>query len=135
MSNTKILVENHQSTLLGCPEEVYSKIHKALRFRDRGYFHSVLYKRKLWDGFIEFMKKDNGKFLTGLLPEIEGALKMLEVEYEFIDQRTNVDFLYEKIDQNFLNQWLKPSWHRGIFSRRPARARVCPSEHQRAETV
>ena len=108
MSNTKIIVENHQSTLLGCPEAVYSKIHKALRFRDRGYFHSVLYKRKLWDGFIEFMKKDNGKFLTGLLPEIEGALKMLEVEYEFIDQRTNVDFLYEKIDQNFLNQWLKP---------------------------
>ena len=108
MSNTTIIVENHQSTLLNCPEAAYSKIHKALRFRDRGYFHSVLYKRKLWDGFVEFIKKDNGKFLTGLLPEIEAALKLLEVNYEIIDKRTDVDFIYQNIDQNFLNKWLKP---------------------------
>ena len=105
---TTILVENHQSALLNCPEAVYSKIYKALRFRDRGYFHSVLYKRKLWDGYVEFMKKDNGKFLTGLLPEIEAALKMLDVDYQLVDNRTSVNFLYKNIDANFLKQWQKP---------------------------
>lgn len=107
MSKTTLIIENHQSALLDCPEEVYFKIHKALRFRDRGYFHSVLYKRKLWDGYVEFLKKDNGKFLTGLLPEIEMALKFLKVDYDLVDKRTKVNFKYKNIDKDFLNQWLK----------------------------
>jgi hypothetical protein len=75
--------------------------HK-LRFRKRDYFHHPLYKQKLWDGYINFFNKNNGRFLTGLLVEIQAALKELNVPYQIEDHRTIVDFAYENIDNQFL---------------------------------
>jgi superfamily II DNA or RNA helicase len=58
-----------------------------------------------WDGYIDFFNKETGKFLTGLLPEISAVLRHFKVEYQVEDKRSKTPFLYESIDQNFLNQW------------------------------
>src|SRR5690606_644300 len=50
-----------------------------------------------------------GRFLTGLLPEVKAALKTWNIEYDIIDERKPVKFLYDKIDTNFLNQWSEES--------------------------
>ena len=96
-------IENNYSWLLSNNEEVKSFIWKALRFRARDYYHSPSYRARHWDGFIDFFKKDSGRFLTGLLPEVKLALKHLNAQYEIDDRREYFKFLYEKIDENFLS--------------------------------
>jgi superfamily II DNA or RNA helicase len=61
---------------------------------------------KKWDGYINFFSIENGKFLTGLLPEVSAVLRHFKVQYTVEDKRKKTNFLYESIDQNFLNQWL-----------------------------
>lgn len=73
-----------------------------MRFRERGYFHSRLYKQKLWDGYTEFFSKKTGRFLTGLLPEVKAALAHLGEEYTVMDERGEFDFRVDQIDKNFL---------------------------------
>lgn len=85
---------------------IRSILWKKLRFRAKDYFHSRLYKQKIWDGYNEFFKLTSGKFLTGLLPEIEAALRILKVDYKIIDERNEVKFRFSQIDNKFLNQWL-----------------------------
>lgn len=100
-----IKVENGFSWLVTENEELKNKLWQALRFRENNYFHNSLYKRKLWDGFTDFFKKDTGRFLTGLLPEVTSALKVWKIPYQLVDKRSRVDFRFQSIDQNFLNQW------------------------------
>jgi superfamily II DNA or RNA helicase len=104
---TVIQIENCYSWLHTQNQEAQQKLWRALRFRDKGYFHSRLYKQKLWDGFVEFFKKESGRFLTGLLPEIETALKHLGIKYSVIDKRQQIDFRFSEINDQFLNQWLR----------------------------
>lgn len=73
-----------------------------MRFRERNYFHSRLYKQKLWDGYTDFFSKKTGKFLTGLLPEVVAALDHLGEKYEKIDNRKEFDFIANQIDEDFL---------------------------------
>jgi superfamily II DNA or RNA helicase len=82
------------------------EIYNRLRFRDRNYFHNRAYKMKKWDGYINFFVLETGKFLTGLLPEVIAVLKHFKVDYVIDDKRNKTPFLYENIDENFLNQWL-----------------------------
>jgi len=109
MQNTVIQIENSYSWLHTHDKGVRQKLWKALRFPEKGYFHSRLYKQKLWDGYVEFFKKESGRFLTGLLPEVEAALKYMGAEYQIVDERNVVDFRFSKIDDQFLNQWLPSS--------------------------
>ena len=88
---------------LYCPKpEILSVLHEKMRFRERGYFHSRLYKQKLWDGYTEFFSKKTGRFLTGLLPEIKAALAHLGEEYRLVDERGEFDFLLGEIGEDFL---------------------------------
>lgn len=82
--------------------QTLSVIHENMRFRERNYFHSRLYKQKLWDGYTEFFSKKTGRFLTGLLPEVKAALKHLGVEYELLDERDEFPFRVEEIGADFL---------------------------------
>ena len=100
-----IRVDNCFGQLLTGNENLLLQLWRALRFRERGYFHSRLYKQKLWDGYIDFFKKDSGKFLTGLLPEIEMALNLWKVEYTIEDNRDPLKFRFESIDEHFFDQW------------------------------
>ncbi len=68
-----------------------------------------LYKQKLWDGYVDFFSKKTGKFLTGLVPEVKRSLRDLGYEYEVIDERKQVRFAYEEVDDQFLNRFLPES--------------------------
>jgi len=99
---TNIKIENCYSWLLSENIDVLKVLHESMRFRERNYFHSRLYKQKLWDGYTEFFSRKTGKFLTGLLPEVLAALDHLEEKYEILDKRSNVDLRFSEIDENFL---------------------------------
>jgi superfamily II DNA or RNA helicase len=55
-----------------------------------------------WDGYIEFFKKDSGRFLTGLLPEVRAALKHYGTEYTEADARLPLTFGVDTVDDRFL---------------------------------
>lgn len=104
---TKLILQNDYSYLLTEDTEIKSLLANSLKFREKNYFHNRRYKMKLWDGYIPFFQKENGKFLTGLLPEIKAVLKKKEISYTSEDKRTKINFLYESIDKNFGYFWLK----------------------------
>lgn len=107
-------IDNNYSYFLSQDIKTKEFLWKALRFRERSYYHNPFYKQKKWDGYTDFFKKESGRFLTGLLPEIKVALKHLGVEYTIDDRREMIKFLYEKVDENFLND---PSLKRSITLR------------------
>ena len=90
-----------------------SKLYRALRYRERNYFHSAAYKANRWDGYINFFTIESGKFLTGLLPEVMLALKRTGEDYEFDDKRTDIVFEHTDIQPYFLNPWLPKKWCNG----------------------
>lgn len=104
--STLIRVQNCYSWLFTDNEQVKFNLWCALRFREKGYNHSRLYKQRLWDGFSDFFSKKTGRFLTGLLPEVELALNHWKIPYTIEDEREKLEFRETKIDKNFLNQWL-----------------------------
>lgn len=103
---TAIKINNDFSYLYTKDNSVREKLYRLLRFRQRNYFHTSLYKQKKWDGFINFFNKDNGKFLTGLLPEVTLALKHWGIEWETLDERKKANFICEKVDDQWLNDIL-----------------------------
>lgn len=105
MSEATIKVQNVYSWLFTEDKNVRNVLWEKLRFRERNYFHSRLYKQKLWDGYTEFFKLMSGRFLTGILPEVEAALTHLGVKYTIVDERNQVKFRFSEIDAEFLNQW------------------------------
>ena len=103
----KLIILNDYSYLMTENSEIKNTLYKALRFREKNYFHNRRYKMKLWDGYINFFDIQKGKFLTGLLPEVKAALKAKEIEYVIEDQRTKINFLYENINSEFGKTWSK----------------------------
>jgi len=100
---TVLKIDNCYSQLLSDNMEMLTVLYNNMRFRERNYFHSRLYKQKLWDGYTDFFSKKTGKFLTGLLPEVQAALDHLGEKYETIDNRQQVNFVVDQIDENFLD--------------------------------
>lgn len=98
---THIVVNNDISVLQTENQELLKFLYDQLRFRDRSYFHNPRYKAKLWDGFTNFFNKNNGKFLSGLLPEVIGACKHFGEQLTYKDNRTKVDFAIKSIDKDF----------------------------------
>ena len=99
----KILVRNDISAITTQNQALIKFLYENLRFRDRNYFHNRAYRQKIWDGYTNFFNKNNGKFLTGLLPEILVACKAHNEAVELIDQRTKVDFSIQEINSTFLH--------------------------------
>ena len=102
MGKNVLRIQNCYSWLYSEDMGTLSLLHEKMRFRERNYFHSRLYKQKLWDGYTEFFSKKTGRFLTGLLPEVKAALKHLGVEYETMDERGEFNFGVDAITQDFL---------------------------------
>ena len=103
---TILRITNDYSYLITKSDDLKHRLWKGLRFRTRNYFMNPFYKQHLWDGFYDFFNKANGKFLSGLVPEVKLALHYLNEEYETVDERTKVKFLHEAVDDQFMNQWL-----------------------------
>ena len=99
-------IQNDYSWLITNNDSVKALLWSSLRFRERNYFHNRAYKQKIWDGYTEFFKRDQGKFLTGLVPEVVGVLKQKGISYEYVDERHAYPFRFDKVDDQFLNQWL-----------------------------
>ena len=105
MHSTTLTITNCYSQLITTDQELRRNLWQLLRFRERGYFHSNLFKQKRWDGYVDFFSITSGKFLTGLLPEVELVLKTFGVKYETKDTRQPVEFLVESITKDFLKPW------------------------------
>lgn len=98
---------NHDYSYLMTPDsDLKQKLWTSLRFKKRNYFMNPLYKQHLWDGYYDFFNKQSGKFLTGLLTEVTLALWHLGIQYETIDERSQIDFTEDQVDDQFMNQWL-----------------------------
>lgn len=97
-----IKIENGYSWLIADDEQIRMHLWKAMRWKEKNYFHNARYKMKLWDGFKDFFNKETGKFLTGLLPEVKLALQMLKQTYTLEDHRDIVQFRCKEIDKNWL---------------------------------
>jgi superfamily II DNA or RNA helicase len=98
-----IQVDNNYSILSSENQKLKDLLWKSLRCRAMNYFHNPRYKMKLWDGYDDFFKKESGKFLTGLLPEVRLALKHLSLDYEIIDARQPFNFTVNEIDNTWLD--------------------------------
>lgn len=107
MEKNVLRIQNCYSWLYSEDMATLSVLHEKMRFRERNYFHSRLYKQKLWDGYTEFFSKKTGRFLTGLLPEVKAALKHLGVEYKTLDERDEFNFGVEEIGEDFLGDGVK----------------------------
>jgi len=103
---TNIIVNNDISVLSSDNTELLKFLYDNLRFRDRNYFHNARFRQRLWDGFTNFFNQNNGKFLTGLLPEVYAACKHFGIKPDFVDRRTKCEFLTNEIKPDFMNQWL-----------------------------
>ena len=103
---TKITIKNDISQLQTSDENLIQFLFTSLQFKERNYFHSRLYKQRVWDGNVNFFNIKNGKFLTGLLPEVLSVINYKKIECEIVDLRNNLDFKIPKINQDFLNEWL-----------------------------
>lgn len=101
-------INNDYSYAVTTDQTVRNTLWSKLRFRKEGYFHTRAYKQGIWDGFIEFFNKKTGRFLTGLLPEVRLVLNRFNVPFTQEDDREMVQFLYETIDDQFLNSAVKP---------------------------
>jgi len=101
-------ITNHYSWFHSEDNEIKTLLWKVLRCRAKDYFHNVRYKMKLWDGYDEFFKKDSGRFLTGLLPEVRLVLKKSNIFYNIKDTRGKFDWIIQEIDDNFLNEGPNP---------------------------
>ncbi len=102
MKETILRIQNCYSWLYCEKPEILNVLHEGMRFRERNYFHSRLYKQKLWDGYTEFFSKKTGRFLTGLLPEVKAALAHLGEEYKTIDDRGDFDFKLKEINEKII---------------------------------
>lgn len=101
-------LQNNYSWLNTEDTDLKDLLWKALRFRRKNYFFSPLYKQKKWDGYDEFFKRESGRFLTGLLPEVQLALQYKRVPCRLLDERGASAFLKPEINDQFLNTWLQP---------------------------
>lgn len=109
---TLLKIQNCYSWLVCQNEALMTNLWKGLRVRELGYEHSRLYKQRIWDGYTDYFKKESGRFLTGLLPEVKFALEHYKEDYEIQDLRQPpVKFAYDSIDKDFLKPWIPKSQH------------------------
>jgi superfamily II DNA or RNA helicase len=101
-------VENVYSWLQTNNEHLRRQLYLALRVRGNNYFHSTAYKRKIWDGWVEYFNQKTGKFLTGLLPDVVAALRTWKHDFTFDDQRTRPAWIRQTIEADFLRQYAPP---------------------------
>jgi len=102
---TILRIETLHSRLLTDNEELLTTLWRLMRYREKGYFHTALYKQKKWDGYREFFKKASGRFLTGLLPEVTAALDHLKIPYQTEDLRPPFKWAMREINEDFLKLW------------------------------
>ena len=108
-------IQNDYSWVITKNEALKKDLWLGLRKREKGYFHSTLYKQGIWDGFIDFFHRDGGRFLTGLLPEVITVLRRHHIIPEVVDTREFFQWKYKKIGPLFLKQWAEVNPHDDFY--------------------
>jgi superfamily II DNA or RNA helicase len=102
MAETVLKVDNIIGRLLTTDQKLKDLLSEKLRFRPKNYFHNPRYQSKKWDGWKYFFDKKTGAFLTGILPEIQAALRFKKKEYTLVDSREVPVWTQESIGTDFL---------------------------------
>jgi superfamily II DNA or RNA helicase len=105
---TILQINNSYSRVITENENLRLTLWRLMRYREKGYFHTALYKQKKWDGYRDFFSRSTGKFLTGLLPEVQATLDHLKEPYETVDQRIPFKWSMREINEDFLKLWGYP---------------------------
>ena len=100
---TNLVINNDVSILQTDNQDLIKFLYENLRFKERNYFHNPRYRQRLWDGFTNFFNNKNGRFLTGLLPEILLSCKQFGESPAVVDKRSKFDFLIKEINDTFLH--------------------------------
>jgi len=104
---TTLRLDNIYGQILTSNDAIKYKLWEAMRFREEGYWHVAAFKQGRWDGYTDFFDKLKGRFLAGLRPEVEYALKYKFKEpYDIDDQTGGFKFQYDSVDKDFLNRWM-----------------------------
>lgn len=99
-------LQNSYSWLVTQDQAIKDLLWKSLRFLEKNYFMNPLYKQRKWSGHRDFFIKESGRFLTGLLPEVELALRNKGMAYTIVDERGDFEYTHRAVDDQFLNRWL-----------------------------
>jgi hypothetical protein len=105
MSDNVLRVQNVNSRLVSTDDVLKGKLYRVLRARPKNYWAVNSYKRKIWDGWKSFFNEKTGLFMTGLLPEVQLAIRTLDRSCELIDETNRPSWLHQNIDDAFLDQW------------------------------
>ena len=100
---TNLVINNDVSILQTDNQDLIKFLYENLRFKERNYFHNPRYRQRLWDGFTNFFNNKNGRFLTGLLPEILLSCKQFGESPAVVDKRSKFDLLIKEINDTFLH--------------------------------
>jgi superfamily II DNA or RNA helicase len=98
----RLHVENTFSWLQTGSEEVREKLWKLLRFRDPNFFFNAAYRARRWDGYHQFFQKESGRFLTGLMPEVQATLAHFGRGYVMDDYRRPFDFAEGEVGEDYI---------------------------------
>ena len=112
---TSITVNNDFCQLQTDNKQLSDYLIANLKFRQKGYQFSPLYKSKKWDGFVNFFSAKTGKFLSGILPEICMIVKKFNEVYELNDLRTPIKFKFDKIVPEVPSKTLSLFWMRATW--------------------
>ena len=102
-NNTTKIVRDNADKLKGI--DPIKLLKHYLRVRVDGYFHSVAYKKKRWDGYKSFVLY--GKFMTGFLPFILKYADREGLEYTLVDLRGEIPKLKSDINTTFGDKTLR----------------------------
>jgi superfamily II DNA or RNA helicase len=111
MSKAIIKVENNYSWLQCNNRDAVREIWKSLRWKRKGFHRMRAYQQRKWDGCDEFFKLESGRFMTGLLPEIQAALAHFGVSYALDDRRKPFKFGIKEINDHFLENCRNPEFY------------------------
>lgn len=103
MNDCVLRIDNVHSHLITSNKSIKKLLHDCLRFHPKGFWANPIYKKKIWDGYNDFFDDKTGHFLTGILPEVQKALKLKNINYVINDERPKFDWAINQIDDQFLN--------------------------------
>lgn len=100
-------------------------LKEYLRVRPEGYFHSLMYKRRVWDGWRYFIT-DKGDFATGFLPLVVAFCEDHGAEVELIDKRGNIVAIRDEINTDIRHYHLMTHQVRAMEKLRDGKFRGLP---------
>ena len=95
--------DNQNYLLVEADKSIFDFLQNHFAIKDKNAFWSPLYKKKLWDGKIRFLRKD-GTILSGLLVEI---LRIAKINHWDVDFDHSLIVNRQKFDRKEIEDSLK----------------------------